>query len=287
VSKPKFKTEQFLVAEGAAVKLRKRPTLTSRICPSDAECEKLLEKHRAEISQQQELLYAINRNAVLLVFQGMDTAGKDGAIKHVMSGIAPQGCVVHSFKPPSMEELGHDFLWRAVLRLPPRGIVGIFNRSHYEEVIVVRVHPEMLASQHIIRDKSLWRERYRSINDWERHLHSSGTMIIKFFLHLSKDEQKKRLQERLEAPTKIWKSSMSDVEERNLWKRYVSAYEKCLTATNTANAPWYVVPADDKENARLIISGIILERLYGLKLKIPDPSAERLRELEEIRVALR
>jgi len=287
VSKPKFKTEQFLVAEGSAVKLRKRPTLTSRICPSDAECEQLLEKHRAEISQQQELLYAINRNAVLLVFQGMDTAGKDGAIKHVMSGIAPQGCVVHSFKPPSMEELGHDFLWRAVLRLPPRGIVGIFNRSHYEEVIVVRVHPEMLATQHIIRDKSLWRERYRSINDWERHLHSSGTMIIKFFLHLSKDEQKKRLQERLEAPTKIWKSSMSDVEERNLWKRYVSAYEKCLTATSTANAPWYVVPADDKENARLIISGIILERLYGLKLKIPDPSAERLRELEEIRVALR
>ena len=204
----------------------------------------------------------------------MDAAGKDGAIRHVMSGVNPQGCQVFSFKHPSAEELEHDFLWRTTRDLPERGRIGIFNRSYYEEVLIVRVHPgdsrsESIAARVGRRDKPIWRDRYRSIVDLENHLHRNGTRIIKFFLHLSKEEQRKRFLERIDEPDKNWKFSLADIEERKFWNQYMKAYGECLTATSTANAPWYVVPADDKENARLIVSQIILDRFEGSKDGIP------------------
>ena len=209
----------------------------------------------------------------------MDAAGKDGAIRHVMSGVNPQGCQVFSFKHPSAEELEHDFLWRTTRRLPERGRIGIFNRSYYEEVLIVRVHPEILRSQglpdELLDEKTIWQERYRSIVDLEKHLHRNGTRIIKFFLHLSKEEQRKRFLERIDEPDKNWKFSLADIEERKFWKHYMKAYEACLSATSTKHAPWYVVPADDKENARLIISQIILDTLKELKMSYPKPTKAR------------
>jgi len=242
------------------------------------------------LSALQRLHYASNGYAVLLIFQGMDAAGKDGAIRQVMSGVNPQGCQVFSFKEPSAEELDHDFLWRTTCRLPERGRIGIFNRSYYEEVLSVRVHPEILLGQGLpddVRDEAtIWNERYRSIVEFEAHLHRNGTRIIKVFLHQSEDEQRKRFLERIDSPEKNWKFGRADMEERHLWANYMKAYEACLSATSTADAPWYVVPADDKKNARLIISEIILDVFNGLGMTFPKPIAKRLRELQVIRKTL-
>lgn len=209
---------------------------------------------------------------------------------HVMSGVNPQGCEVHSFKHPSNEELSHDFLWRTTCRLPERGRVGIFNRSYYEEVLIVRVHPEILRSQGLPNEslnmKTIWQERYESIVDLEKHLYRNGTRIIKFFLHLSRDEQRKRFLERIDEREKNWKFSLEDMAERKFWKEYMAAYEECLSATSTRNAPWYVVPADDKENARLIISKVIIDTLSELKMAYPRPDAGFRRELQSIRKLL-
>ena len=226
----------------------------------------------------------------MLIFQGMDAAGKDGAIRHVMSGVNPQGCEVFSFKQPSVEELKHDFLWRTTCHLPERGRIGIFNRTYYEEVLVVRVHPEILQSQglpdELIDEKTIWKERYRSIVNLEEHLHRNGTRIVKIFLHLSKNEQRRRFLERIDEPDKNWKFSLSDVHERKYWQRYMKAYEACLGATSTHGSPWYVVPADDKENARLIVSQIVLDTLRGFKMAYPKGTAKHRRELKSIRRSL-
>jgi PPK2 family polyphosphate:nucleotide phosphotransferase len=244
----------------------------------------------AKLSALQELLYASNKHAVLLVFQAMDAAGKDGAIRHVMSGVNPQGCQVFSYKHPSPTELQHDFLWRTTRDLPERGKIGIFNRSYYEEVLIVRVHPEILRGERLPdlphREKAIWRDRYRSIVDLERHLSGNGTRIIKFYLHLSKKEQKKRFLERIDRPEKNWKFSVADIEERKFWEDYMKAYEECISATSTKEAPWYVVPADDKENARLIVSQIVLDTLEALKMTFPKTSDERRQELQAIRKRL-
>jgi PPK2 family polyphosphate:nucleotide phosphotransferase len=238
----------------------------------------------------QRLHYASNRHALLLIFQGMDAAGKDGAIRHVMSGVNPQGCEVFSFKQPSAEELEHDFLWREGRHLPERGRIGIFNRSYYEKVLVVRVHPKLLRDEQLLgklRDqKTFWKERYRSIIELEKHLHRNGTRVIKFFLHLSKKEQRRRFLERIDEPEKNWKFSLADIHERKYWKHYMKAYEACLNATSTRHAPWYVVPADDKENARLIVSQIVVDALNGLKMTYPKTTAKRRRELKAIRKLL-
>jgi PPK2 family polyphosphate:nucleotide phosphotransferase len=220
----------------------------------------------------------------------MDAAGKDGVIRHVMSGINPQGCEVFSFKQPSAEELEHDFLWRAVCRLPERGRIGIFNRSYYEEVLVVRVHPEILRNEGLSKqlqdDKSKWDDRYRSIIDFEKHLDRNGTRIVKVFLHLSKDEQRKRFLARIDDPEKNWKLSLADIHERKFWKDYVKAYEECLSATSTHHAPWYVVPADDKDEARLIVSQIVLDALKELNMSYPATTPKHRAELESIRKML-
>jgi len=217
----------------------------------------------------------------------MDAAGKDGAIRHVMSGVNPQGCQVSSFKQPSAEELAHDFLWRTTCKLPERGRIGIFNRSYYEEVLVVRVHPEMLLGQGLpaeLRDeKDIWEGRYRSISEFEGHLHRNGTRTVKVFLHLSKEEQRRRFLERIDDPAKNWKFSAADIHERKYWKHYLEAFEQCMSATSTHHAPWYVVPADDKDNARLVVSQIVLDSLLGLNMAYPKTTAKREDELKEIR----
>jgi PPK2 family polyphosphate:nucleotide phosphotransferase len=246
----------------------------------------LLERHVASLSSLQQLHYASGRYAMLLIFQGMDSAGKDGAIRHVMSGVNPEGCEVFSFKQPSAEELKHDFLWRTTCRLPERGRIGIFNRSYYEEVLITRVHPEILSTQNLpkpARDtKHFWRERYRSIVDLEGHLHRNGTKIIKFFLHLSNKEQKKRFLQRIDEPEKNWKFSASDIHERKYWQHYMHAYADCLAATSTHHAPWYAVPADDKDNARLIVSQIIIDAFADLRMAYPKSTPKRRRELKSI-----
>jgi PPK2 family polyphosphate:nucleotide phosphotransferase len=288
--KMKINIRDFCVQAGKNVKLEKWPTQVQQVYQSKKEYKALLEKQVEELSAQQQLQYASDSYAVLLIFQAMDAAGKDGAIKHVMSGINPQGCQVFSFKHPSAEELDHDFLWRTTQCLPERGRIGIFNRSYYEEVLIVRVHPEILQAQSIpeslLNEKTIWQDRYRSIVDMEKHLHRNGTRIIKFFLHLSKEEQRKRFMERIDDPDKNWKFSLADIEERKFWDQYMQAYEECLSATSTNDAPWYVVPADDKENARLIISEIILDTFKSLELTYPKPSVEHLKELQSIRKQL-
>ena len=276
--------------EGAAVDLARWPTIVGHRYKSKDDYKKSLEEHVRQLRALQQLLYASNRYAILLIFQGMDAAGKDGVIKHVMSGVNPQGCQVFSFKHPSATELAHDFLWRTTRDLPERGRIGIYNRSYYEEVLITRVHPEILRNEGLPGDrrerKAFWHDRYRSIVDLERHLHRNGTRIIKFFLHLSKDEQRRRFLERIDAPDKNWKFSMADVQERTFWKSYMRVYEKCLSATSTGFAPWYIVPADDKENARLIVSQIILDTLEQLQMTFPKTSAARRRELLKIRKRL-
>jgi PPK2 family polyphosphate:nucleotide phosphotransferase len=282
----KIHSNDFRVPPGEKVNLRKWPTIVKPLYKSKKQYQKLLEKHVEELSSLQQLHYASNRYALLLIFQGIDSAGKDGAIRHVMSGVNPQGCEVFSFKQPSAEELEHEFLWRTTYRLPERGRIGIFNRSYYEEVLVVRVHPEILRNEGLpkgLRDeKNIWKERYCSIVDLEEHLHRNGTLIIKFFLHLSKNEQRKRFLERIDEPDKNWKFSLSDVHERKYWKDYTAAFEACLQATSTRHAPWYVVPADDKENARLIVSQIVIDAFNDLKMAYPKTTAKRRRELKSI-----
>ncbi len=286
----KTNSKDFRVQEGEKVDLKEWPTLGKPVYQSKEQYQELLGEQVAELSELQQLLYASNRYAVLLVFQAMDAAGKDGAIKHVMSGINPQGCQVFSFKHPSAAELDHDFLWRTSQCLPERGRIGIFNRSYYEEVLIVRVHPEILRSQGLpdglLNEKTIWNERYRSIVDMENHLHRNGTRIIKFFLHLSEEEQRKRFLDRIDEPGKNWKFSLTDIEERKFWKQYMQAYEACLSATSTKIAPWYVVPADDKENARLIISRIVLDTFKSLEMRYPETDAKRQQELLSIRELL-
>jgi PPK2 family polyphosphate:nucleotide phosphotransferase len=288
--KMKINSKDFRVRPGEDVKLGDWPTVVKPFCESKKEYRELLGKHVEELSSLQRLHWASNRYALLLVFQGMDAAGKDGAIQHVMTGVNPEGCQVFGFKQPSADELEHDFLWRATCRLPERGRIGIFNRSYYEEVLVVRVHPEILRSQGLseeLRDeKTIWDQRYRSIVDLESHLYRNGTRVVKVFLHLSKEEQRKRFLERIDEPDKNWKFSLADIHERKYWKHYMQAYEACLHATSTHHAPWYVVPADDKENARLIVSQIVLDALNELKMAYPKTTAKRRRELESIRKLL-
>jgi PPK2 family polyphosphate:nucleotide phosphotransferase len=286
----KINSKDFRVHHGEEVCLSKRPTMVKPFCKSKKHYQKRLREHIEELSSLQQLHYASNRYALMLVFQGMDAAGKDGAIRHVMSGVNPQGCEVFSFKQPSAEELEHDFLWRTTCHLPERGRIGIFNRSYYEEVLVVRVHPEILRNQGLpeeLRDeKSIWTNRYRSIVNLENHLFENGTRTVKIFLHLSKDEQRKRFLERIDEPDKNWKFSLSDIHERKYWNDYVKAYEACLSATSTHHAPWYIIPADDKENARLIVSQIVLDVFNDLKMAYPKTTAKRRLELKSIREQL-
>jgi PPK2 family polyphosphate:nucleotide phosphotransferase len=286
----KIKSKDFRVPPGRKVRLDKWPTLVKPVYKSKDEYAQLLQDQVQELSSLQRLLYASNRYAVLLIFQAMDAAGKDGAIRHVMSGVNPQGCQVFSFKHPSAEELDHDFLWRTTRSLPERGRIGIFNRSYYEEVLIVRVHPGILRSEglpnQLLDEASVWKGRYRSIVNLENHLCRNGTRIIKFFLHLSMEEQRKRFIARIDDPEKNWKFSAADIAERKFWDEYMKAYEACLSATSTKHAPWYVVPADDKENARLIISQIVLDAFNELNMAYPKTTAARRRELQAIRRVL-
>jgi PPK2 family polyphosphate:nucleotide phosphotransferase len=253
---------------------------------SKEQYREILHAHVESLSSLQQLHYASAKYAVLLIFQGMDSAGKDGAIRHVMSGVNPEGCEVFSFKQPSEEELKHDFLWRTTCRLPERGRIGIFNRSYYEEVLITRVHPEILTGENLpkksLEAKHFWRERYRSIIDLEEHLHRNGTRIIKFFLNLSKKEQAKRFLERIDQMENNWKLSSADIHERKYWKHYMQAYEKCLSETSTEHAPWYAIPADDKDTARLIVSQIIIDALTDLKMSYPRSTTKRREELRSI-----
>ncbi len=285
----KIDVTKYRVGKGERVRLKDWPTKGKLVCESKEEYRDTLADHVQQLSDLQELLYGSSKYAVLLIFQGMDAAGKDGAIRHVMSGVNPQGCEVTSFKQPSAEELEHDFLWRTTVRLPERGRIGIFNRSYYEEVLAVRVHPEDLRGEGLAGEggnKDVWKERYESIVALERHLHRNGTRVVKIFLHLSKEEQRKRFLARIDAPEKNWKFSMADIHERKYWGKYQQAFEECMTATSTKHAPWYAVPADDKEDARLIVSQIVLEEMKGLKMSYPKTSAKRRKELLEIRKEL-
>ena len=286
----KIESKDFRVRHGDTVKLHQWPTAVKPYYKSKEQYQKILQQHVSALDEQQRLLYASASYALLLIFQGMDAAGKDGAIRHVMSGVNPAGCQVYSFKQPTAEELAHDFLWRTACKLPERGHIGIFNRSYYEEVLIVRVHPQILRAQPLppeLRDgKDIWKARYESITDFESHLYRNGTHTIKFFLHLSQKEQRKRFLARIDEPEKNWKFSMADIQERKYWKDYVKAFEDCLTATSTRHAPWHVIPADDKENARLIVSQIVLDAIDDLKLAYPKPTTERLQELKKIREEL-
>lgn len=289
-SKMKINPKDFRVTGDGKVRLKKWPTKIKPFYKSGKENTELLAGDVEELSTLQRLLYASNNYSVLLIFQAMDAAGKDGAISHVLTGVNPQGCEVHSFKHPSAEELEHDFLWRTTCRLPARGRIGVFNRSYYEEVLIARVHPEILRSEKIPEEqtgkKSVWDRRYQSIVDLEKHLHRNGTVILKFFLHLSKEEQRKRFLERIDEPDKNWKFSEADITERNFWDQYMEAYEDCLSATSTNYAPWHVVPADDKHNARLIISRIVVDALKGLKMSYPKLTSAQHRVLQDIRAQL-
>jgi PPK2 family polyphosphate:nucleotide phosphotransferase len=286
----KIDPDDFRVKDGKKVNLKKWPTEFEAYYETKKQFKQALQEHVDELSELQSLLYASNSFAILLIFQAMDAAGKDSAIKHVMSGVNPQGCQVFSFKHPSPEELDHDFLWRTTRNLPERGRIGIFNRSYYEEVLIVRVHSELLRAenlpQEILDDKNIWAERYRSIRDLEEHLYRNGTRIVKFFLHVSKDEQRKRFLARIDEAEKNWKFSRGDIEEREYWSDYMAAYEACLEATSTRHSPWFIVPADDKQNARLIISQIILQTLRKLKMKYPVLDEKRRDELRSLRQLL-
>jgi PPK2 family polyphosphate:nucleotide phosphotransferase len=286
----KIHTDAYRVPPDKVVTLNHYATNVPPLSKTKAHSMRRLRRHVEHLSALQQLLYASNKYAILLIFQAMDAAGKDGAIQHVMSGVNPQGCQVFSFKHPSDAELQHDFLWRTTRDLPERGRIGIFNRSYYEEVLIVRVHREILRSEGLVdspaADSDLWRERYRSIVDAERHLCVNGTHIIKFFLHLSPDEQRKRFIERIDTPDKNWKFSSADLHERKFWPQYMKAYGECLSATSTHASPWYIVPADDKDNSRLIVSKIVMQTLRGLKMTYPKADAKRRRELRALREQL-
>jgi PPK2 family polyphosphate:nucleotide phosphotransferase len=283
----KIDTKLFRVPEGRKLKLKHWPTKVEPFYETKDECAKRLQHHAAQLRELQDALYADARHALLVVFQAMDAGGKDSAIEHVMSGVNPQGCQVHSFKAPSSEELSHDFLWRTSQRAPARGFIGIFNRSYYEEVLVVRVHPEFLEKQRLpedlARDPKIWKHRFHSINEYEKHLGRDGVTVVKIYLHLSRQEQRRRLLRRIETPEKNWKISLDDLRERERWKDYTKAYEECLGATSTEHAPWHCVPADDKPNARLIISQIIIDTLKGLKIQPPQAAPGQRQELQKMR----
>ena len=283
-------SKTYRVPSDKKVNLSKWPTIVGPYAKSKKQYKELLDQHMEKLSALQQLHYASNQYALMLIIQGMDGAGKDGAIRHVMSGVNPEGCEVFSFKQPSAEELEHDFLWRTTCRLPERGRIGIFNRSYYEEVLVVRVHPEILRSQRLPEElhdaKDIWDQRYDSIRDLEKHLHRNGTRVVKIFLHLSYKEQRKRFLARIDEPDKNWKFSASDIHERKYWKHYMKAYEDCFHATSTRQAPWFVVPADDKDNARLIVSQIVLDAMTELKMAYPKTTAMRHRELQVIKKQL-
>jgi PPK2 family polyphosphate:nucleotide phosphotransferase len=286
----KISTGKFSVPPEKKVNLKHWPTRIKPFYDSEEDYLEFLHEHVRKLSAVQDLLYAHNRYAVLLIFQAMDAAGKDSAIKHVMSGVNPQGCEVSSFKQPSAEELEHDFLWRTTCHLPERGHIGIFNRSYYEEVLVARVHPEILRAQLLpeeaMDDAHIWKHRFQSIVNFEKHLHRNGTRVVKFFLHISKEEQKRRFLRRIDEPEKNWKFSQADIRERKLWKQYMRAYEECLEATSTDEAPWHIIPSDDKPNARLILSEIIVRLLKSLKMGSLKPTPDRRRELLKIRKLL-
>jgi len=282
----KIHSKQFRVQPGRKFEADESPTSVEPFYRSKEQYKEMLETHVEGLSVRQKLHYASGRYALLLIFQGMDSAGKDGVIRHVMSGVNPEGCEVYSFKEPSAEELKHDFLWRTTCRLPERGRIGIFNRSYYEEVLITRVHPEILSTQNLpkraLDDGHFWRDRYRSIVELEAHLHRNGTQIVKFFLHLSKKEQATRFLERIDETDKNWKISSSDIHERKYWSRYMRFFGECLTNTSTKHSPWYTVPADDKENARLIVSQILMDAFDDLKMAYPKSTPKRLRELKAI-----
>jgi PPK2 family polyphosphate:nucleotide phosphotransferase len=284
-----IETKLFRV-DSAEIDLTQIPTSVEPVYTSKKQYKKILKHHVKSLAASQRLHYASDHYALLLIFQGMDAAGKDGAIRHVMSGVNPQGCQVFSFKQPTAEELAHDFLWRTSRCLPERGRIGIFNRSYYEDVLVARVHPEILHGHGLpdalIDDKTIWEQRYQSIDDLEKHLHRNGTQIVKVYLHLSKDEQARRFRARIDAPDKNWKFSLADIRERSYWDTYMTVYGDCLSATSSEHAPWYVVPADDKHNARLIVSQIILDTLSDLKMAYPKTTAKRHRQLESFRKQL-
>ena len=286
----KINSNDFRVRPRKKVNLARWPTIVKPVYETKRNYESLLQAHVGRLSSLQRLLYAYNRYSLLLIFQAMDAAGKDGAISHVMSGVNPQGCKVYSFKHPSDAELEHDFLWRTTRALPERGQIGIFNRSYYEEVLIVRVHPDILDSEGLppsaLDEQTVWQGRYRSIMDLESHLHRNGTVIIKFFLHISAEEQRKRFLQRIDEPDKNWKFSLADIEERAFWKQYMQAYQECLSATSTRNAPWYIVPADDKRNTRLIVSQIVVDTLSSLEMTYPKLDSKRRLELQQIREQL-
>ncbi len=283
----KIDTGKYRVDEGQKVDLKDWPTKVKPYYDSNKTYKEQLGLYKEKMTEDQNRFYAQDRYSLLLIFQAMDAAGKDGAIKHVMSGVNPQGCQVYSFKQPSAEELDHDFLWRTTCRLPERGRIGIFNRSYYEEVLVAKVHPQLLSNQRLPREiengKNFWEKRYESIADFEKHLIRNGTRVIKFFLHVSSEEQARRFLDRIDEPEKNWKMSLGDIEERKYWDDYMKAYEDCLEATSKKQAPWFVIPADDKKNARLIISQVILEAFDDMELQYPEVSDAHRDELLRIK----
>ncbi len=285
----KIDPERFRARPGRKVNLRKCPTEIEPLCTSKADYSQRLGEQAQKLSELQQLLYAHNRYSLLIILQAMDAAGKDGAIRHVMSGINPQGCQVYSFRHPSAEELEHDFLWRTTRALPERGRIGIFNRSYYEEVLIVRVHPEILKAQNIPEehhDGDVWQSRFRSLREHERHLHEHGTRVVKFFLHISKEEQRKRLLKRIDDPEKNWKFDFGDLDERAHWNDYMAAYEACIEATTTKASPWYIIPADSKLTARLLIAKAIVEMLQKLDMSYPRLNEAQLKRLKAVRKSL-
>jgi PPK2 family polyphosphate:nucleotide phosphotransferase len=281
--------EPYCVSKGEKFRLKDYDTSDTGEVRNKEQSQKIIDNRAGLLSNLQEKLYAQDRWAVLLVMQGMDAAGKDGVIKHVMSGVNPQGCNVHAFKAPSTEELNHDYLWRAHRFVPERGMIGIFNRSYFEEVLVVRVHPTLLRTQKLadpLITKRIWEKRYEDITAFENYLTHNGVVIRKFFLHVSKKEQKRRFLERLEDSKKNWKFSMADVKERGYWKDYQEAYEEMIQNTATKHAPWYVVPADNKWYTQLIVASAIISTLDELDLSFPDVDKEKKKELESVRDSL-
>ncbi len=285
-----MKTDKFRIAEGSKVDLKNHPTDFTGDYTEKKEAVKDLEKNVQRLRELQDVLYAQDKYSLLLIFQAMDAAGKDGAIEHVMSGVNPQGCHVVSFKQPSSEELDHDFLWRCQKNLPERGKIGIFNRSHYEEVLVVRVHPKILQFQQLpaetLNDKDIWKKRFKHIRDWEDHLRENGTHIIKFFLNVSKEEQKARFLARIAEEEKNWKFSMGDVKERSMWDEYMKCYTEAITATSTEKSPWYIIPADKKWFTRLAVSEIIVQKMESLDLNYPVVTDVHKAELVEAKKLL-
>lgn len=285
-----MKIEKFLAAEGKKVNLKDHPTDFTGDFKDKKDAIKELDTNVLRLAELQDVLYAQNIHALLIIFQAMDAAGKDSVIKHVMSGINPQGCQVTAFKQPSAEEMDHDYLWRSQKALPERGRIGIFNRSHYEEVLVVRVHSGILQAQQlpdsVKNDKNIWKDRFRQIRNWEDTLAENCTHVIKFFLHVSKDEQKKRFLDRIDQPDKNWKFSAGDAKERALWNEYMKAYEEAIAATSTERSPWYIIPADKKWFTRLAVSEIIVKKLESLDMKYPEVTDAQRAELLEAKKIL-